>query len=122
LARIMRGSGISTSFATRGTLREQLVHLKDPLQHLQATGAVYHIACQSTPFTECTATYVGETGRATQDRMKDHRANTKHPNGLYTSKVKEHMQSHDHHYTSENITILDKDTNWLPRGIRESLQ
>jgi hypothetical protein len=40
LARIMRGSGISTSFATRGTLREQLVHLKDPLQHLQATGAV----------------------------------------------------------------------------------
>jgi hypothetical protein len=54
--------------------------------------------------------------------MKDHKANTKHPNGLYTSKVKEHMHSHDHYYTDRNITILDKDTNWLPRGIRESLQ
>jgi hypothetical protein len=65
---------------------------------------------------------VGETGRATEDRMKDHKANTKHPNGLNTSKVKEHMHSHDHYYTNRNITILDKDTNWLPRGIRESLQ
>jgi hypothetical protein len=118
----MRGSGISTSFATRGTLREQLVHLKDPLQRLQATGVVYHTACQGTPSAECTAAYVGETGRFTEDRMKDHKANTKHPNGLYTSKVKEHMHSHDHYYTSGNITILDKDTNWLPMGIRESLQ
>jgi hypothetical protein len=65
---------------------------------------------------------VGETRRATEDHMKDHKANTKHPNGLYTSKVKEQMHSHDHYYSDRNITILDKDTNWLPRGIRESLQ
>jgi hypothetical protein len=32
------------------------------------------------------------------------------------------MHSHDYYYTDRNITILDKDTNWLPRGIRESLQ
>jgi hypothetical protein len=32
------------------------------------------------------------------------------------------MHSHDHYYTDRNITMLDQDTNWLPRGIRESLQ
>ena len=54
--------------------------------------------------------------------MKDHRANTKHPNGLFTSKVKEHMHSQDHYFLTKNITILDKDTDWTTRGIRESIQ
>jgi hypothetical protein len=97
----MRKSGISTSFTTKGSLREQLVHLKDPIQHLQATGGVYHITCQGNPSTECTAVYVGETGRTIEKCMKDHRCSTKHPNGLYISKVKQHMHSKDHYFTPE---------------------
>jgi hypothetical protein len=54
--------------------------------------------------------------------MKDHRADTKLPNGIYTSKVKKHIHSEDHYFTPKDITILDKDNNWLTRGIMESLQ
>jgi hypothetical protein len=121
-ARMMRKSGISTSFTTRGTLREQIVYLKDPIKHLQATCTIYHIACQGNPSTDCTAAYVGETGRATEEGMRDHRANVKHRNGIYTSKVKQHMHSEDHYFTERDITILDKDDNWLTRGIMESIQ
>jgi hypothetical protein len=70
----------------------------------------------------CAASYVGETGRATEDCMKDHRANTKHPNGLYTSKVKQHMHSEDHYFTPRDVTVLDREANWHTRGIRESIQ
>jgi hypothetical protein len=112
----MRRLGISTSFTTRGSLREQLVDLKDPMRRLQATGAIYHISCQGNTSTECTTAYVGETGRATEERMKDHRANVKHPNGVYTSKVKLHMHIEDHYFTPRDITILDKDDNWHTRA------
>jgi hypothetical protein len=121
MARMLRQVGISTSFASRGSLKEQLVHLKDPVPRLQVAGTVYHIECQGSPVADCTASYVGETGRSTEDRMKDHKANTKHPNGLYTSKVKEHMHNQDHFYIPNSITILDKDDKWRPRGIRESI-
>lgn len=70
LARIMRKGGISTSFTTRGSIREQLVHLKDPIAHLDAEGTVYHIQCQGNTDQDCTATYVGETGRYTSECME----------------------------------------------------
>jgi hypothetical protein len=71
---------------------------------------------------ECAATYVGETCRATADRMRDHRAATKHPTGQYTSKVKQHMHDRDHYYTPRDIIILNKDSYWHTRGISESIQ
>jgi hypothetical protein len=83
-------------------------------------GAIYYITCQGNTSTECTAAYVGETGRATEERMKDHRANIKHPDGVYTSKVKQHMHIEDHYFTPRDI--LGKDDNWLTRGMMESLQ
>jgi hypothetical protein len=64
------------------------VHLKDPVEYLHAEGTIYHIQCHGNIDQDCTVTYIGETGRSTTERMKDHRANTKHPTGQYTSKVK----------------------------------
>jgi hypothetical protein len=118
---MMRKGGISTSFTTRGSIRE-LVHLRDPIAHLEAEGTVYHIQCQGNTDQDCIATYIGETGRARAQRMTDHRSSTKHPTGQYTSTVKQHMHDQDHYFLPKDITILDKDPNWLTRGMRESIQ
>jgi hypothetical protein len=121
MARLKKQVGISTSYKTRGSFREQLVHLKDPVLRLQTAGTVYHIGCRGTPTEDCTGEYIGEMGRSTEDKMKDHKANTKHPNSLYTSKVIEHMHNQDHFYTPNSITILDREEDWHARGIKESI-
>jgi hypothetical protein len=42
MAHILKKSGISTHFASRGSFREQLIHLKDPVQRLQAACSLPH--------------------------------------------------------------------------------
>jgi hypothetical protein len=122
LAHMMKRGGISTSFTTRGSTGKQLVHLKDPVEYIHTEGTIYHIQCQENVDEDCMATYVGETGRATEDRIKDRKSTTKHTTGQYTSKVKQHMHDRDHYFKPGDITILDKDSNWQTRGIRVSIQ
>ena len=121
LARLCRKEGISTSFTSRGSLGEQLVHLKDPIDRLDTSDTIYHIKCGGGPTTDCNHTYVGETGRSTRIRMGDHRASTKHGDQTYASPVYEHTFSEDHYFGSENVTVLDTDDNWSTRGLKEAV-
>ncbi|KAL9967792.1 hypothetical protein ACROYT_G026086 [Oculina patagonica] len=58
--------GVRTVFKSDTTLRSYLVRPKDALEPGKQEGVVYKIPC------ECGKVYIGETGRAMQDRIKEH--------------------------------------------------
>ena len=67
LCRCLQQQGVRTVFKSDTTLRSHLVRLKDILEPTKQDGFVYKILC------ECSKVYIGETGRAMQDRIKETR-------------------------------------------------
>ena len=62
----LQQQGVRTVFKSDITLRSHLVRPKDILEPTKQDGVVYKILC------ECGKVYIGETGRAMQDRIKEH--------------------------------------------------
>ena len=83
LKRIFGGFGVPTYFKSSNTLRQQLVHPKDPVGKDKVVGPVYKISCE-----ECDATYVGETERSLKARFGEHRR----PSST-TSEVSKHIHT-----------------------------
>ena len=59
---------IRTCFKPHQTLRQLLVHPKDPIPPMQRPGVVYHVPCASYP-----EVYIGQTGRTLEHRLKEHK-------------------------------------------------
>ena len=67
LRHCLQQQGVRTVFKSDTTLRSpHLVRPKDALEPTKEGGVVYKIPC------ECGKEYIGETGRAMQDRIKEH--------------------------------------------------
>ena len=66
LRHYLQQQGVRTVFKSDTTLRSHLVRPKDTLEPTKQDDVVYKIPC------ECGKVYIGETGRAMQDRMKEH--------------------------------------------------
>jgi len=58
--------GVRTVFKSDTTLRSHLVRPKDTPEPTKQDGVIYKIPC------ECGKVYIGETGRARQERIKEH--------------------------------------------------
>lgn len=71
IARILRKSGIMVHLKPYNTLRSYLVHPKDKVELTERVGLVYYIQCRG-----CNASYVGETERNLQKRIKEHHRTT----------------------------------------------
>ena len=67
LRRCLQQQGVRTVFKSDTTLRSHLLRSKDGLEPTKQDGVVYKIPC------ECGEVYIGETGRAVQDRIKETR-------------------------------------------------
>jgi hypothetical protein len=107
---------IQTSFSSRHTLRSQLVHTKpmDMLQHTKE--CVYNIPCG-----DCDVTYIGETGRPLEIRVKEHIRNVTRADGSPTpSKVVEHAWDFVHKFNWTDAHILSKEPHWKKRKIKEA--
>ena len=70
LRRCLQQQGVRTVFKSDTTLRSYLVRPKDALEPDKQEGVVYKIPC------ECGKVYIGETGRAMKDRIKEHDRHT----------------------------------------------
>ena len=68
IARILRPHNITVAHKPSTTLRDVLTKVKDPSPINSRAGAVYEIPCA-----ECPASYVGETGRTLECRIKEHK-------------------------------------------------
>ena len=74
---------------------------------------IYQIPC------ECGKCYIGETLRPLETRIAEHKKCCKEGNSV--SGVAEHMWSERHNILWDKIGILDKETGWTKRKIKEAM-
>ena len=79
------------------------------LQNYNKCGVVYQLTCH-----DCEASYIGETERALKQRLKEHHKDS--------SPVGHHMGYNNHELDSQNIRIVDRDSRWFQRGVREAIE
>ena len=79
IRRVLSHLDIKVAFCPFQTLRQELVHPKDPVPEWQRKGVVYTIPCD-----QCPRCYVGQTGRCLEQRLAEHRRALKKgpPDGL----------------------------------------
>ena len=105
----MEKHGIKVYFKGHNTIKNNLVSPKDFANKEKKSGLIYRIRCNS-----CSDSYVGETGRMFQDRLKDHRR--------APSPVHLHSTNTGHPPPSlDNIDILAREAHSKKRLIKESM-
>ena len=67
IRRVLSYLDIRVAFRPFWTLRQELVHPKDPVPELRRKGVVYAIPCD-----QCPRCYVGQTGRSLEQRLGEH--------------------------------------------------
>ena len=85
-----------------------LVRPKDALEPTKQDGIVYKIPC------ECGKVYIGETGRAMQDRIKEHDRDIRLAR-TQTSAVSEHANETGHLPIWKGVKFIDRDRHWYTR-------
>ena len=87
---------------------------KDTLEPTKQDGVVYKIPC------ECGKVYIGETGRAMQDKIKEHDRDI----GLartQISAVSEHANETRHLPIWKEVKVIDRDPHWYTRRVKEAI-
>ena len=111
---IFQDYDISTQFTPVNTLKSSLVHPKDKQQQSRQSNVVYEICCN--PNFACQDAYIGETSQPLQHRLKQHSRSSY--SGNYSA-VFEHIIA-SRHQINVNVANLDKEENWIERGVKEA--
>jgi len=90
------------------------VRPKDALEPTKQDGVVYKIPC------ECGNVYIGETGRAMQDRIKEHDRDIRLAR-TQTSAVSEHANKPGHLPIWKEVKFIDRDLHWYTRRVKEAI-
>ena len=115
LRRIFKDQGIPVSFKPKNTLRQALVHPKDKQPKDKQSNIVYAIQCKDSG---CDDLYIGETKQTLAKRMYQHRrAST----GCGDSAVYSHLDSTNHSFDNKDVKILDRESRWFERGVKEAI-
>ena len=84
---------------------------KDALEPTKQDGVVYKIPC------ECGKVYIGETGRAMQDRIKEHDRDIRLAR-TETSAVSEHANETGHLPIWKEVKCIDRDPHWYTGRVK----
>ena len=112
----MEKHDIRVVFKSDSTLRNQLVHPKDPVLPDRRDGVVYKIPCST-----CDKVYIGETGRPVGERMREHRRDVQYRR-TDSSAVAEHAWNAEHHPGWDKISCVAQDKHWYTRRVKEAIQ
>ena len=104
LGRILGSTGVKVAMKPHKTLKQVLVRPKDKVTDEEKSGVVYQINCK-----ECEASYIGQTGRNFQVRLKEYKRATERGNTV-ESGIAEHACNTGHRIDWE-AHILDQDPN-----------
>ena len=107
--RLIRKTGVTAHDKPHTIIRRFLVTHKDKDHPQDKCGVVYQLTCH-----DCEASYIGETERAFRQRLKEHQKDS--------SPVGHHMEYNNHKVDTQNIRIVDRDSRWFQRGVREAIQ
>ena len=113
IRRILTTLGIKRTFQPINTLKQLLVHLKDPIPKEDKAGVVYQFPCSN-----CPQTYIGQTGRTLGQRLKEHKKAVKDKN-IMTSALAEHTCQTGHTIDWSQTEILGKNQNTSRRCLLE---
>ena len=116
LKRIYRDHGITTHFKPTNTLRQSLVHPKDKQPKGRVSGVVYGVQCSED--LACKEQYIGETAQPLHSRMSQHRRASSSGND---SAVYTHLHASGHSFDIQDVHILDRDSRWFERGVKEAI-
>ena len=109
----MLGSvNITTHFRPPGTLHQVLFHPKDKVPKGKKTNVVYQADCG-----QCGEKYVGETQPSLSKLVHQHT----HSAGRLNSAVLDHMCETGHVLHVDSFTILEREADWMRKGIREAI-
>ena len=109
---IAKKGGIQVHFKPSNTIRSSLVKPKDKVGKDKQSGVIYSVKC-SDP--NCSALYVGETGRSIGERIKEHATHN-------SSALKMHHMSCGHPPPSlDQTSILQREERPYLRYIKESI-
>ena len=100
IPRILRPHDITVAHKPSTTLRDVLTRVKDPSHRNSRAGAVYKIPCA-----ECSASYVGETGRTLKCRIKERKRSV--ANQDKSNKIAVHHMLTQHQMNWEAATCLE---------------
>ena len=87
---------------------------KHALEPTKQDGAIYKIPC------ECSKVYIGETGRAMQDRIKEQDRDIRLAR-TQTSTVSEHANETGHLPIWKEVKVIDRDPHWYTRRVKEAI-
>jgi hypothetical protein len=109
LERVFRKHGVAIYHKPFNTIRQQLVHPKDPTPKDNKSGVIYQIQCKT-----CSRRYIGETARTLKTRIEEHKKTT-------SSAVNEHQTNTGHEIDWENVKVVGSEDKWMRRKIKESI-
>ena len=117
LSRVLRPLGVRTIFKPFRTIANTVSKPKDPTPANAQRGVIYKIPCN-----DCPASYIGETGRKRDTRLKEHQRDVKyasHATRLKTELV-DHSWTMGHSFDFAAATTLAREDRWGPRKLLES--
>ena len=105
LRHCLKKQGVCTVFKSDTTLRSHLVRPKDAFEPTKKDGVTYKIP------RECDKVYIGETGRAMKERIKEQDRDIWLA-GTQTSAVSEHANKTGHLPIWKEVKFIDCDPHW----------
>ena len=114
ISKILARKGIKVAHTSK-RLRNRLVHVKDPIEAERRKGAVYQIKCP------CGSSYVGESGRPKNVRLKEHIADIKFAR-TDKSATARHFETCGEDMDPLAAKTLALEGHWKRRKIREAIE
>ena len=90
-----------------------IVRGKDKTSTMDNAGVVYKFLCNN-----CPKSYVGETKRQLQIRIKEHQSDIKHKRDTVVS---EHANEFQHEFDFNDVQILDRENRYYSRILSEMI-
>ena len=113
LTRDFKKQGVCTYHKPVNTIRQQLVHPKDPTPMEKKCGVVYKIQCG-----DCEEAYIGETARPFGVRFREHVNSTRSSTTAVNNHQRNTRRALD--LSSSSVVVREKDT--FKRRIREAIE
>ena len=108
--KVCQAKGIQVHFKGTNTLRTLLFTPKDKDHKLHKSGVIYHFKC---PHINCPDGYIGESGRALGEMIKEHLK--------ALSPIHQHSISMSHPLSPECFNIIQRETQGSSRNIKEAI-
>lgn len=99
------------------TINNLFTKLKDQEDKLHQSNLIYKINCN-----DCNSCYIGQTKQFLKNRLTQHKYDCKITNinkEGKTALAHHHFSMENHNFNFDDVTILDKEKNWLKRNISE---